>query len=56
MERNYLICTLVGRFTALDPNISAEDLRYKIDEKLHRINGVGPEGWVKGIERFVLKK
>jgi mannosyl-3-phosphoglycerate phosphatase len=23
--------------------------------KLHRINGVGPEGWVKGIERFVLK-
>ena len=34
MERNYLICTLVGRFTALEPNISAEDLRYKIDEKL----------------------
>jgi mannosyl-3-phosphoglycerate phosphatase len=23
--------------------------------KLHRINGVGPEGWVKAIERFVLK-
>ena len=23
--------------------------------KLHRINGVGPEGWIKGIEKFVLK-
>jgi len=34
MERNYLICTLIGRFTALNQNISAEDLRYKIDEKL----------------------
>jgi hypothetical protein len=34
MERNYLICTLIGRFTALDQNISADDLRYKIDEKL----------------------
>lgn len=34
MERNYLICTLIGRFTALDANISPDDLRYKIDEKL----------------------
>ena len=24
-------------------------------QKLHRINGIGPEGWIKGIEKFVLK-
>lgn len=34
MERNYLIAMLIGRYVALDQNISADDLRYKIDEEL----------------------
>lgn len=34
MERNYLICALMGKFTEQDHSISAEDLRIKIDQAL----------------------
>lgn len=38
MERDRLICCLVGRFTALEPNLNAEDLRIKIDQHLQECN------------------
>jgi len=38
MERNKLICCLVGRFTALEPSICAADLRIKIDQHLQKCN------------------
>ena len=34
MERNYLICALMGKFVEQDNSISAEDLRIKIDQTL----------------------
>lgn len=34
MQRDYLICSLVGYFVANDNNIQAKDLRIKIDETL----------------------
>lgn len=34
MERNYLICCLVGQITTKHPNISADDLRISIDQRL----------------------
>jgi len=34
MERDKLICCLVGKFTALEPNISSADLKLKIDNSL----------------------
>ena len=34
MERNWLICAMLGWFCAKSPNITSEDLRYKIDEFL----------------------
>ena len=34
MERNYLICMLVGQFVAKDSSINSEDLRIKIDQAL----------------------
>ena len=34
MERDRLICCLLGKYTALQPNISPEDLRVKIDQHL----------------------
>ncbi len=34
MERNYLICALMGKFVEQDHSISAEDLRVKIDQAL----------------------
>ena len=34
MERNWLICGMIGYFCAKFPNISSDDLRYKIDEFL----------------------
>ena len=38
MERDRLICCLVGKFSALEPNITAEDLRIKIDQHLQECN------------------
>jgi len=34
MERNYLICALMGKFVEQDNSISAEDLHIKIDQSL----------------------
>lgn len=34
MERDRLICCLVGRYTALEPRINSQDLRIKIDNHL----------------------
>jgi len=34
MERNYLICALMGKFVEQNHSISAEDLRIKIDQAL----------------------
>lgn len=34
MERNWLICSMLGWFCAKQPGISSEDLRYKIDDFL----------------------
>lgn len=38
MEREKLICCLVGKFTALEPSINPQDLRIKIDQHLHNCN------------------
>jgi len=38
MERSNLICCLVGKFSALKPDITAEDLRIKIDQHLQECN------------------
>jgi len=38
VERDRLICCLVGKFSALEPNITAEDLRIKIDQHLQECN------------------
>ncbi len=38
MERDRLICCLVGKFSALKPNITADDLRIKIDQHLQECN------------------
>ncbi len=34
MERNFLICGLLGWYCAKDPHITSEDLRIKIDQTL----------------------
>lgn len=34
MQRDRLICCLVGKFTALEPSISPDDLKIKIDQHL----------------------
>ena len=34
MQRNYLICALMGKFVEQDNSITAEDLRIKIDQSL----------------------
>ncbi len=36
MQRDRLICCLVGKFTALEPSITADDLRIKIDQHLQK--------------------
>ena len=36
MERNYLICVLLGKYIALKPDSTSDDLRYHIDEQLQR--------------------
>ena len=38
MQRDRLICCLVGKFTALEPTILADDLRIKIDQHLSKCN------------------
>ena len=38
MQRDRLICCLVGKFTALEPSITADDLRIKIDQHLQECN------------------
>lgn len=38
MERERLICCLVGKFTALQPSINPKDLRIKIDQHLQESN------------------
>jgi len=38
MERDRLICCLVGKFTALKPSITAEDLRIILDQHLMDCN------------------
>lgn len=34
MQRDRLICCLVGKYTALDPSVTANDLRIQIDQHL----------------------
>ncbi len=34
MERNYLICSLLGWFCAKEPDINGSDLKIKIDQVL----------------------
>jgi len=34
MERNWLICGLLGWFCAKEPDITSEDLRIKLDQRL----------------------
>lgn len=34
MERNWLICGMLGYFCGKEPRITSDDLRYKIDEFL----------------------
>ena len=34
MERNYLICSLIGWFCAKESNINGSDLKIKIDQTL----------------------
>ncbi len=36
MERKYLICMLVGKITEWKNDVSGEDLRYYIDERLEK--------------------
>lgn len=45
MERERLICCLVGKFVTLDPSITSQDLRIKIDQYLLESNltGLGTE-------------
>ena len=38
MERDRLICCLVGRYSTLNPSINADDLRIKIDQHLAECN------------------
>ena len=38
MERDRLICCLVGKYSALDKTIDANDLRIKIDQHLSQVN------------------
>lgn len=38
MQRDYFICCLVGQITTKYPNISAEDLRIAIDQRLTNCN------------------
>lgn len=38
MQRDRLICCLVGKFTALQPHISPNDLSIKIDQHLSKCN------------------
>lgn len=38
MERDKLICCLVGRYSALDPSITTDNLRIKIDQHLQECN------------------
>ncbi len=38
MERQKLICCLVGKFSALEPTINGEDLKIKIDQQLTNCN------------------
>jgi len=45
MERNYLICALMGKFVEHDNSISGEDLRIKIDQALENscMTPIGPD-------------
>ncbi len=45
MERDRLICCLVGRYTALEPRINSQDLRIKIDNHLfeYKLTPLGTE-------------
>jgi len=38
IEREKLICCLVGRYSALNPNISGKDLQISIDQHLLKCN------------------
>lgn len=38
MERERLICCLVGKYSALDNTIDAQDIRIKIDQHLQACN------------------
>jgi hypothetical protein len=38
VERNNLVCVLIGRFTTIYPNITGEDLRITIDQHLIKCN------------------
>jgi len=47
MERTWLICAQLGWYCAKFPNITSEDLRYKIDEYLFdsKFTPIGTEKW-----------
>lgn len=52
MERSRLICCLVGKYSALDNTIKANDLRIKIDQHLEKFNMM-PIGQEEGDEELM---
>jgi len=52
MERDRLICCLVGKYSALDKTLDAEDLRIKVDQHLQQFNMI-PLGQEPGDEELL---
>jgi len=52
MERDRLICCLVGKYSALDKTIDAQDLRIKVDQHLEHFNMM-PLGHEEGDEELM---
>jgi len=52
MERDRLICCLVGKYSALDKTIDAQDLRIKIDQHLSQFN-MTPLGQEEGDDELM---
>lgn len=58
MERNNLICMLVGWYSARNPNIQAEDLKIEIDNALLKshFTPLGTGCRMMQFEEMVIKK
>ena len=52
MERDRLICCLVGKYSALDKTMDANDLRIKVDQHLQQFNMI-PLGQESGDEELM---